>query len=254
MNSVTRSDAPLAIITGASRGIGYAIAAEMARRGHRLALLARNPEPLEQAARKLASAVEDPELAPSGVEGRSRRAARAFPCDVRHSDQVQTTFGEILHWAGRCDLLVNNAGIGAFAPLDRLAEDDWNATLETNLRGVFLCSKAVAPQMIRQRSGYIINIASLAGKNAFPGGSAYCASKWGLLGLTRCMAEDLRGYGIRVSAICPGTVHTEFSPHPGKDPGKMLQPEDVARVAGWLLDQAPQSFASEIDLRPTQKP
>lgn len=246
MNSATRSDAPLAIITGASRGIGYAIAAEMARRGHRLALLARNPEPLEQAARKLASAVEDPE--------RSRRAARAFPCDIRHSDQVQTTFGEILHWAGRCDLLVNNAGIGAFAPLDRLAEDDWNATLETNLRGVFLCSKAVAPQMIRQRSGYIINIASLAGKNAFPGGSAYCASKWGLLGLTRCMAEDLRGYGIRVSAICPGTVHTEFSPHPGKDPKRMLQPEDVARVAGWLLDQAPQSFASEIDLRPTQKP
>ncbi len=239
MNSVTRSDAPLAIITGASRGIGYAIAAEMARRGHRLALLARNPEPLEQVARKLASAAPE---------------ARAFPCDVRHSDQVQTTFGEILHWAGRCDLLVNNAGIGAFAPLDRLAEDDWNATLETNLRGVFLCSKAVAPQMIRQRSGYIINIASLAGKNAFPGGSAYCASKWGLLGLTRCMAEDLRGYGIRVSAICPGTVHTEFSPHPGKDPGKMLQPEDVARVAGWLLDQAPQSFASEIDLRPTQKP
>ncbi len=239
MNSVTRSDAPLAIITGASRGIGYAIAAEMARRGHRLALLARNPEPLEQAARKLASAAPE---------------ARAFPCDVRHSDQVQTTFGEILHWAGRCDLLVNNAGIGAFAPLDQLSEEDWDATLETNLRGVFLCSKAVAPQMIRQRSGYIINIASLAGKNAFPGGSAYCASKWGLLGLTRCMAEDLRGYGIRVSAICPGTVHTEFSPHPGKDPGKMLQPEDVARVAGWLLDQAPQSFASEIDLRPTQKP
>ncbi|MFQ5724043.1 MAG: SDR family oxidoreductase [Terriglobia bacterium] len=239
MNPATRSDAPLAIITGASRGIGYAIAAEMARRGHRLALLARNPERLEQAARKLAS------VAPE---------ARAFPCDVRQSDQVQTTFGEILHWAGRCDLLVNNAGIGAFAPLDRLAEDDWNATLETNLRGVFLCSKAVAPQMIRQRSGYIINIASLAGKNAFPGGSAYCASKWGLLGLTRCMAEDLRGYGIRVSALCPGTVHTEFSPHPGKDPGKMLRPEDVARVAGWLLDQAPQSFASEIDLRPTLKP
>ncbi|MEE9233843.1 MAG: SDR family NAD(P)-dependent oxidoreductase [Candidatus Acidoferrales bacterium] len=239
MNSVTRSDAPLAIITGASRGIGYAIAAEMARRGHRLALLARNPEPLEQAARKLASAAPE---------------ARAFACDVRHSDQVQTTFGEILHWAGRCDLLVNNAGIGAFGPVHQLSEEDWDATLETNLRGVFLCSKAVAPQMIRQRSGYIINIASLAGKNAFPGGSAYCASKWGLLGLTRCMAEDLRGYGIRVSAICPGTVHTEFSPHPGKDPGKMLQPEDVARVAGWLLDQAPQSFASEIDLRPTQKP
>lgn len=231
--------APLAIVTGASRGIGFAIAAELARRGHRLALLARDPARLEEAARRLASSAPD---------------VRSFACDVQDAAAVQASFRKILAWAGRVDVLVNNAGLGVFAPLHKLSAADWDATLNTNLRGVFYCSQAVTPQMIQQRSGHIINISSLAGKNAFAGGSAYCASKWGLMGLTYCMAEDLRAYGIRVSVVCPGTVHTEFSPHTGKDPEKMLQPADVARVVGWLLEQGPQSFASEVLLRPTQKP
>lgn len=239
MASASPSDSPLAIVTGASRGIGYAIAAEMARRGHRLALLARHPEPLQRAAEELAS---------------SAPPTRAFPCDVRDAAQVKKAFQEVVNWAGRADVLVNNAGVGGFGPIHQLSEEDWDSTLDTNLRGVFLCSKAVAPQMIKQRRGYIINISSLAGKNALAGAGAYCASKWGLMGLSKCMAEDLRAYGIRVTAICPGTVHTEFSPYAGKDPRKMLQAEDVARVAGWLLDQDERSFASEIDLRPTQKP
>jgi NADP-dependent 3-hydroxy acid dehydrogenase YdfG len=108
--------------------------------------------------------------------------------------------------------------------------------------------------MIRRGSGHIINISSLAGKNAFAKGGVYCASKWGLQGLTACMAEDLRWYGIRVSAVCPGTVETEFSPHTGKDAKKMLQPEDVAHVVAMLVTQAEQSFVSEVALRPTQKP
>lgn len=230
---------PWAIVTGASRGIGYAIAAELARRGHRLALLARDPKPLEEAARRLAAS------APS---------AEAFPCDVQDAAQVRASFEKILDRASRVDVLVNNAGLGAFAPVHQLRDADWEATLNTNLSGVFYCSKAVIPRMIQQRSGHIVNISSLAGKNALAGGSAYCASKWGLMGLTYCMAEDLRGYGIRVSVVCPGTVETEFSPHAGKNPQKMLQPEDVARVVGWLLDQEPQSFVSEVLLRPTQKP
>jgi NAD(P)-dependent dehydrogenase (short-subunit alcohol dehydrogenase family) len=167
---------------------------------------------------------------------------------------VKAAFEKALAWSGRCDVLVNNAGIGGFGAVHELSDEVWDSTLDTNLRGVFLCSRAVAPQMIHQRSGYIINISSLAGKNFFAGAAAYCTSKWGLMGLTKCMAEDLRGYGIRVTAICPGSVHTEFSPHSGKDPKKMLQPEDVARAVGWLLDQSPTSFASEIELRPTQKP
>ena len=232
-------EAPLAIVTGASRGIGLAIAGELARRGHRLALVARRREALEQAAAQL---------------GPAAPAVRAFPCDVSDPAEVEAAFGEILSWGGRADVLVNNAGLGHFAPVHQITLEDWDITFDTNLRGVYLCSKAVIPAMIRQRSGHIINISSLAGKNAFAGGAAYCASKWGLQGLSYCMAEDLRGYGIRVSVICPGSVHTEFSPHAGKDPKKMLQPEDVALTVGWLLEQSATSFASEIELRPTQKP
>jgi NAD(P)-dependent dehydrogenase (short-subunit alcohol dehydrogenase family) len=233
------AEPPIAIITGASRGIGLAVARELARRGHRLALVARQARPLEEAAHSLAS--QAPE-------------ARAFACDVGDPAAVERVFPEILAWGGRVDVLVNNAGLGVFAPVQKLSVADWDLQLNTNLRGAFLCSRAVAPRMIEQRSGHIINISSLAGKNAFAGGAAYCASKWGLQGLSYCMAEDLRAHNIRVSVICPGSVETEFSPHAGKDPQKLLQPDDVARVVGWLLEQAPQSFVSEVSLRPTQKP
>jgi NADP-dependent 3-hydroxy acid dehydrogenase YdfG len=108
--------------------------------------------------------------------------------------------------------------------------------------------------MIHARTGHIINISSLAGKNALPNGAAYSASKWGLNGLSYSVAEELRGYNIRVAVICPGSVHTDLSPHEGKDPGKMLHPEDVAHVVAMLVTQAPQSFASEVLLRPTLKP
>jgi NADP-dependent 3-hydroxy acid dehydrogenase YdfG len=134
-------------------------------------------------------------------------------------------------------------------------EKNWDAVLDTNLKSVFLLSKAVAPGMVERRSGHIINIASLAGKNAFKNGGIYCASKWGLMGLTECMAEDLREYGIRVSVICPGSVATDFgSPASKKDPAKMLQPDDIAHAVEMLVTQAPQSFISEILIRPTQKP
>lgn len=115
-------------------------------------------------------------------------------------------------------------------------------------------TRAVAPGMIERRSGHVINIASLAGKNAFAGGSIYCASKWGLLGFTYSAAEDLRAYGIRVSAICPGSVATEFGPHRGKSIERMLQPEDVAHAVEMLVTQSPQSFISDLSMRPTQKP
>jgi NAD(P)-dependent dehydrogenase (short-subunit alcohol dehydrogenase family) len=149
---------------------------------------------------------------------------------------------------------VNNAGIGYFGPFYEAPEAAWDSVLDTNLKSVILLSKAVAKGMIERRTGHIVNIVSLAGKNAFAGGAIYCASKWGLLGMTECMAEDLRAFGIRVSAICPGTVATDFSPHAGKDPRKMLQPDDVAHVVEMIVTQAPQSFISEVLLRPTQKP
>jgi NAD(P)-dependent dehydrogenase (short-subunit alcohol dehydrogenase family) len=150
---------------------------------------------------------------------------------------------------------VNNAGIGGFGgPLHQLPPETWDQILNTNLRGVYFVIRAFTPLMIRSLGGHIINISSLSGKNAFPNGAAYAASKWGLNGLSYSVAEELRGHNIRVSVICPGSTNSEFSPHAGKDPTKMLQPEDVAHAVEMLATQSPQSFVSEILLRPTQKP
>ncbi|HEY6443060.1 MAG TPA: SDR family NAD(P)-dependent oxidoreductase [Candidatus Acidoferrales bacterium] len=229
----------VALVTGASRGIGRAIAQTLGRMGAMLSLCARDTQ-------KLQSVRHDLEAEGARVLALSADVSR--PEDIK--SLVQTTERSL----GSIEILVNNAGIGHFAPIQESSEEDWDATLDTNLKAVFLLSKAVAPGMISRRSGHIINIASLAGKNAFAGGSIYCASKWGLLGLTQCAAEDLRPYGIRVSAVCPGSVATDFSPHSGKDPGKMLQPEDVAHAVEMILTQAQQSFISEVLLRPTQKP
>ncbi len=126
--------------------------------------------------------------------------------------------------------------------------------MNTNLRGVYYMIRGFAPLMIRAQSGHIINISSLAGKNALPGGAAYAASKWGLNGLSYSVAEELRVHNIRVAVICPGSVNTDLSPHEGKKTERMLQAGDVAHAVAMLVTQSPQSFASEILLRPTQKP
>ncbi len=229
----------VALVTGASRGIGLAIARRLASLGSKLSLCARNAEKLASVAWQLKDA---------GVSAVFAAADVSRPRDIELI--VQKTKQEL----GAIDILVNNAGIGYFGPFHQATEATWDSVLDTNLKSVFLMSKAVAPGMIERQTGHIINIASLAGKNAFAGGGIYCASKWGLLGLTECMAEDLRAHGIRVSAICPGTVATDFSPHTGKDISKMLQPDDIAHVVETIVTQAPQSFISEVLLRPTQKP
>jgi NAD(P)-dependent dehydrogenase (short-subunit alcohol dehydrogenase family) len=194
----------------------------------------------------LESAAAD--LRAAGIE------ALAVPTDVTLPDEVSRLVSETQRSLGPVDILVNNAGIGIFGPFYHQTDADWNSVLDTNLKSAFLTSRAVAPEMIRRKSGHIINISSLAGKSTFANGAIYCASKWGLLGLTGCMAEDLRAHGIRVSAICPGSVATEFSPHAGKDPSKMLQSDDVAHAVAALVTQSPGSFISEVQIRPTQKP
>ncbi len=232
-------DGKVAIVTGASRGIGLAIARKLVRMGGRIAICARDAARLNGAAAELRG------------EGAT---VLAVPADVSRAQDVADLVQKAEAKLGPIEILINNAGIGFFGPTHEASEANWDTVLDTNLKSVFLMSKAVARGMIERRGGHIINISSLAGKNAFVGGGIYCASKWGLLGLTECMAEDLRGYGIRVSAICPGSVHTEFSPHAGKDPRKMLQAEDIAHAVEMLVTQAPQSFISEILMRPTQKP
>jgi 3-oxoacyl-[acyl-carrier protein] reductase len=229
----------VALITGASRGIGFAIARSLALMDARLCLSSRDPGKLSSAAAELE---------------RTGASVVAVPADVSLTADITTLVQNAEQSLGPVEILINNAGIGVFGPIQEASEANWDAVLDTNLKSVFLLSRAVAPGMISRRSGHIINIASLAGRNSFAGGGIYCASKWGLLGLTECMAEDLRPFGIRVSAVCPGSVATDFSPHANKDPRKMLQPEDVAHAVTMILTQAPQSFISEILLRPAQKP
>jgi len=229
----------VALITGASRGIGFAVARRLGRMGARVSICGRDQAKLDQSASSLRS---------EGIE------TLAVQADVRRGDQISSLVHKTQQGFGPIDILVNNAGIGVFGPFHEFGEADWNNVIDTNLKSVFLMCRAVAPEMIRRQTGQIINISSLAGKNTFANGAIYCASKWGLMGLSGSMAEDLRGYGIRVSAICPGSVATEFSGHGGKDPSKLLQPDDVAHAVAALVTQTAGSFINEVHLRPTRKP
>jgi NAD(P)-dependent dehydrogenase (short-subunit alcohol dehydrogenase family) len=230
----------VAVVTGAGRGIGAAIARKLGTMGAAVLVSGRTLAPLDQTVRTM-------------VEAGHR--AEAVTCDVTAQQSVKALAEQVEKKFGRIDILVNNAGIGGFStPLHQLPVEDWDRILNTNLRGVFYMIHALAPLMIKGKSGHIINISSLAGKNALPNGAAYAASKWGLNGLSYSVAQELRSHNIRVAVICPGSTNTELSPHEGKSASRMLQPDDVAHVVEMLVTQAPQSFASEVLLRPTLKP
>ncbi len=229
-----------ALVTGAGRGIGAAISLKLAALGATVFLAGRNLAKLEESA---------------GAVKKAGGSGVALACDVTDLASVEATATHVRSKAGRLDILVNNAGIGGFSsPLHQTAPSAWDDIMNTNLRGVFYCMKSFTPLMISSGGGHIVNISSLAGKNALPNGAAYAASKWGLNGLSYSVAEELRGHRIRVAVVCPGSVNTDLSPHEGKDVKKMLQPDDVAHAVAMLVTQAPQSFVSEILLRPTQKP
>lgn len=235
----------VAVVTGAGRGIGAAIARKLASLGASVMLCGRTVKPLETTASEILSA---------GIRTNGARI-EARQCDVSSLESVQALAAFIEQTFHRTDILVNNAGVGSFAgPLHEMTPEAWEKVLNTNLRGVFYCTRSFAPMMIRAKAGHIVNISSLAGKNALPNGAAYAASKWGLNGLSYSVAEELRAHNVRVSVVCPGSVNTDLSPHAGKDQKKMLQPDDVAHVVAMLVTQAPQSFASEVLIRPTQKP
>ncbi len=230
----------VALITGGGRGIGAGIARRLAALGATTIICARSVQRLDQTAREIRSA-----------GGR----CEPMPCDVTDWNSVAALADRVQREFGRTDILVNNAGVGGFGgPLQNLPIEKWDSILNTNLRGVFYMVRAFVPLLLKAGGGHIINISSIASKNPLPNGAAYAASKSGLNGLSYSVAEELRGQNIRVSVVCPGSTHTELSPHEGKSVEKMLQPDDVAQAVEMLVTQRPQSFVSEVVIRPTQKP
>ncbi|MDP4241965.1 MAG: SDR family NAD(P)-dependent oxidoreductase [Bacteroidota bacterium] len=228
-----------ALITGASRGIGLAIAERLAtQHGAQLSLCARS-EPDLLAAR-------------NGIESRTSSKVFTAVCDVtserdiaRLAEDAQKAFGPI-------DLLVNNAGIGIFRPVQEMTSVEFDQVLAINLRGVFLMTQAVLPQMKQHKSGTIVTIGSLASKNGFAGGAAYCASKFGVRGLMLSLFLDVRAFDIRVMTIFPGTVETEF--FHSNEPSKItrpLQAEDIAEAVAAVIHLPPRATISELDIRPT---
>src|SRR5215470_16205521 len=229
----------VALVTGGNRGIGRAIALKLASLGADVAICGRDKTKLKETE--------------SVIHGLGVSAI-AIAADVTRANEIAEMTEKVESELGGIRLLVNNAGMGLFGPIHEKSEEEWDKLINTNLKSVFLVSRAVVPGMIKRGGGDIINISSLAGKNVFAGGGIYCASKWGVQGLSGCMAEDLREHGIRVSTICPGSVATEFSGRGPKDPGKVLRPEDVAHAVAMLATQGEQSFLSSVELRPKRKP
>jgi NAD(P)-dependent dehydrogenase (short-subunit alcohol dehydrogenase family) len=230
----------IALITGAGRGIGAAIALKLAGLGATTIACGRTLARLQHTIGQIRSA---------GGQG------EAITCDVADWRSVAALAERVQKSFGRVDILVNNAGVGGYGgPLHAMPVEKWDEIFNTNLRGVFYMVRAFAPMLIATGGGEIVNISSIAGKNPLPNGAAYSASKWGLNGLSYSMAEELRGHNIRVAVVCPGSTHTEFSPHTGKSPDKMLTPEDVAHAVAMLVTARSQAFISEVVLRPTTKP
>lgn len=239
-------ESQVAVVTGANRGVGEAVARRLGAMGAHVVLVARSAEKLKRVCDEIVQA---------------GGAASAHACDLTDASAVARLGEQIAREHKRCDILVNNAGIGLQGRLlHDTTPEDWDLVLDTNLRGPYLMIRAIAPLMIAAQSGHIVNISSLAGRNPLPRGAAYAASKWGLNGLTYSVAEELRQYKIRVSVVAPGSINTDFSDHAGrgassgKDPNKKLQPDQIASVVAMLVTQEEQSFISEVQIRPTQKP
>jgi len=232
----------VAVVTGASRGIGYCIAERLLREGAKVYICGRDAQVLQQSLGKLRA------QGGTRIEGQVADVGRYEDC----RKLIQAAAG---HFGG-IDLLVNNAGIGIIKPVDQLTPEEWDATLHTNLSGAFYCCREAIPLMRQRGGGYIFNISSLAGVNPFPGGSAYNASKFGLNGFSEAMMQDVRYDGIRVSYIMPGSVDTDFGGAPGSRAhhGWKLTGEDIAKAVVDLYTYPSTTLASRIEMRPSQPP
>jgi 3-oxoacyl-[acyl-carrier protein] reductase len=229
----------VALVTGGSRGIGLAVTEHLLEAGWTVFLCSRSESAVAAAL--------------AGLEQHHPGSVFARTCDVREQGEVEETVAWVLEQAGRIDCLVNNAGLGIFGSVETISPDDWRLVLRTNLDGAYYAIHAAAPAMKEQGEGWIINIASLASRNAFGGGAAYNASKFGLLGLSDASMLDLRPHGIRVSAILPGSVDTDFSTS-GQDESWKLTSDDVARTVMDLLAYPGRALPSRVELRPSSPP
>jgi NAD(P)-dependent dehydrogenase (short-subunit alcohol dehydrogenase family) len=229
-------DGKVALVTGGNRGIGRAISEALAAEGARVALCARSAKDAGRAAQEIG------------------RGAVGLACDVQDSAQVRGLFAEVEQSFGGVDVLVNNAGVGLFGPVADMPPEDWRKVIGTNLDGVFYCCHEAIPRMKKRGGGYIVNIASLAGKQASPNLAAYNASKFGLIGFSEALFQEIRYDGIRVSYVMPGSVATEFGRGSTAKSGWALTGEDVAEVVVDLLRMPARALASRVELRPSQPP
>jgi len=230
-----------AVVTGGTKGIGRAIARALIGVGVDVVINSRHEEELTKTTRELN------ELGPG-------RCAGAI-CDVRDESQVKEFFNHAATILGGLDILINNAGVGLFAPVEQMSGDDFRAVIETNLCGVFYCCHAAIPLLKQRGGGYIINVSSLAGANPHAEMAAYNASKFGLNGFSEALMQEVRHDGIKVSYIMPGSVNTEFGgDEPSATKSWQLQPEDIAQVVIDLLNYPQRALPSRIEIRPSQPP
>jgi NAD(P)-dependent dehydrogenase (short-subunit alcohol dehydrogenase family) len=227
----------VALVTGGSRGIGWAIAEALVRTGADVAITGRDERQLETARQRL---------------GGRTLAVRA---DVRDPGSAEQAVSRVVQQLGGLDILVNNAGVGIFANVADMTPAQWQDVIATNLSGVFYFSHAAIPQLRRRGGGWIINISSLASRNAFTGGAAYCASKAGLNQFSEALMQEVRYDDIRVSYIMPGSVSTGFGGRGDQGTADWkTAPEDVAQVVLDLLAMPPRSLPSRVEIRPSKPP
>lgn len=228
------------LITGGTRGIGYGIGEYLIKQGCKVAITGRKTEDTDQAADELNTLHEG--------------SALGIQADVRSAEDMQRAVKAVIDRFGKLDVLIANAGLGHYASISELTLDQWNQTIDTNLTGIFNSVKA-SLHALKNSKGYIITIASLAGTNFFPTGSAYNASKFGVVGFTQSIMLDLRQDDVKVTTIMPGSVASHFNENvPDEKDDWKIQPEDLGEMVGWLLRMPPRTLPSKIEVRPTKPP
>lgn len=233
MNSLENK---VAYITGGSKGIGYGIAETLLKAGMKVAITSRNADAAKKAIQSLT---------------KDESKVLALQSDVSDAASELKAVEEVVKKFGRLDVLVANAGVGHFASIENITAEQWKETINTNLTGVFNSVKA-SIDALKKTKGYIITIASLAGTNFFKDGSAYNASKFGLVGFSQAIMLDLRQYGIKVTTIMPGSVASHFNGHtPSDSDAWKIQPEDIGEVVEDLLKMNARALPSKVEIRPT---